>query len=66
MAGESRTRLMYDNNKSIESIADGARTLIRPLDPTPTVSEVTPKALPCASLSADLTTETDYPRGPNT
>ncbi|MFF9783001.1 hypothetical protein [Streptomyces nigrescens] len=38
--GESRARLMDDHNKSI---ADGERTVIQPLDPTPTISEVTAK-----------------------
>ncbi|MGW1375226.1 hypothetical protein ACWD6P_13260 [Streptomyces sp. NPDC002446] len=38
--GESRARLMEDHNKSI---ADGERTVIQPLDPTPTISEVTAK-----------------------
>ncbi|MEW1655872.1 hypothetical protein [Streptomyces sp. NPDC093707] len=40
ITGESRARLMYDNNKSA---ADGERTVIQPLDPTPTISEVTAK-----------------------
>ncbi|WP_326616323.1 hypothetical protein OG863_03500 [Streptomyces decoyicus] len=38
--GESRARLMDDHNKAI---ANGDRTVIQPLDPTPTVSEVTAK-----------------------
>ncbi|MGX1851607.1 hypothetical protein [Streptomyces sp. NPDC055299] len=38
--GESRARLMDDHNKVI---ADGERTVIQPLDPTPTISEVTAK-----------------------
>ncbi|MFD8549411.1 hypothetical protein [Streptomyces sp. NPDC059649] len=38
--GESRARLMDDHNKAI---ANGERTVIQPLDPTPTISEVTAK-----------------------
>ncbi|MFG2142132.1 hypothetical protein [Streptomyces sp. NPDC048650] len=38
--GESRARLMDDHNTAI---ANGDRTVIQPLDPTPTVSEVTAK-----------------------
>lgn len=38
--GESRARLMDDHGKAI---ANGERTVIQPLDPTPTISEVTAK-----------------------
>ncbi|MFG2287091.1 hypothetical protein ACGFOU_13665 [Streptomyces sp. NPDC048595] len=40
ITGESRARLMDDHGKAI---ANGERTVIQPLDPTPTVSEVTAK-----------------------
>ncbi|MEW1753490.1 hypothetical protein [Streptomyces angustmyceticus] len=45
--GESRARLMDDHGKAI---ANGERTVIQPLDPTPTISEVTAKVKRPATL----------------